>query len=113
MSPINDNRTIKVELTATFDRWLERLRDPQGAARISQRLVRLRRGHWGDVKPVGDGVIELRVFSGPGYRLYAAKRGEAWVIMLAGGDKSSQSRDIEEAKRLRRELEIGDQDDSL
>ena len=73
-------------------------------AKITDRLGRLALGHWGDVKPVGEGVSELRLAYGPGYRLYALKRGDAWVIMLAGGDKSSQRRDIETAKRRAREL---------
>ena len=93
---------IEIEFTERFDRWLLRLRDRQAAARITERLIRLAKGHWGDVKPVGEGVSELRVACGPGYRLYAFKRNETWVVMLGGGDKSSQRRDIKEAKTLAR-----------
>jgi putative addiction module killer protein len=107
LSPIDDNR-ITVELTPTFHRWLGGLRDRRAVYRITQRIVALRRGHWGDVKPVGDGVSEMRIFYGPGYRLYATQRDAVWIIMLAGGDKDSQRRDIEEAKRLAKELRDGD-----
>jgi putative addiction module killer protein len=103
MSPIDDNATVRLTSTAVFDRWLLRLRDQRAVARITTRLERLSSGHWGDVKPVGEGVSELRIAYGPGYRLYAMKRNDAWVILLAGGDKSSQDRDIVEAKRLAEE----------
>ena len=104
MSPIDDSPPIEVEFTSEFDRWLLDLRDIRAVARITDRLSRLAQGHWGDVKPVGEGVSELRLAYGPGYRLYALKRGDASVIMLARGDKSSQRRDIETAKRRAREL---------
>jgi putative addiction module killer protein len=100
MSPIDDNVATRLTFTPVFDRWLLRLRDQRAVARITTRLQRLSRGQWGDVKPVGEGVSELRIAYGPGYRLYAMKKNEAWVILLAGGDKSSQDRDIAEAKRL-------------
>ena len=103
MSPVDDNRQLRLEFAPVFDRWLLNLRDHRAAARITTRLERLSRGHWGDVKPVGEGVSELRITYGPGYRLYVLKRNEVWVIVLAGGDKSSQSRDIVEAKRLAKE----------
>ncbi|WP_298747333.1 type II toxin-antitoxin system RelE/ParE family toxin [uncultured Brevundimonas sp.] len=104
---------ITVEFTEVFDGWLERLRDRQAVARITARLLRLRRGHWGDVKPVGDGIIEFRVDAGPGYRMYAIKRGDVWVMMLAGGDKSSQRRDIEAARRMAKEMRRGSEDDPI
>lgn len=107
MSPIGDNR-IRLEFTDRFDRWLLTLRDRKAQARITARLQRLERGLWGDVKPVGEGVSELRIAHGPGYRLYLFKRDAAWVVMLAGGDKSSQRRDIEEARILAREFRRAD-----
>lgn len=103
MSPMDDNAAIRLTFTPVFDRWLLRLRDQRAVARITTRLERLSSGHWGDVKPVGEGVSELRIAYGPGYRLYAMKKNDAWVILLAGGDKSSQVRDIVEAKRLAEE----------
>ena len=107
MSPVEDSGQINVEFSLAFDLWLERLRDRQAAARITERLVRLRSGHWGDVRSVGEGVSELRIATGPGYRLYALKRGDTWVVMLGGGDKSSQIRDIEAAKQLAKEYRRG------
>ncbi|KIC60377.1 addiction module antitoxin RelB [Brevundimonas nasdae] len=104
---MSDNAAIKLEFAPAFDRWLLGLRDQRAAARIATRLERLSQGHWGDVKPVGEGVSELRIAYGPGYRLYALKRNKAWVILLAGGDKSSQNRDIFEAKRLAKEYGNG------
>ncbi len=103
MSPIDDNAFLRLTFTPGFDRWLLRLRDHRAVARITTRLERLSSGYWGDVKPVGEGVSELRIAYGPGYRLYAMKKKDAWVILLAGGDKSSQGRDLVEAKRLAEE----------
>lgn len=90
--------------TEVFDRWFDQLRDKQGKARIEARLRRVGLGHLGDVKPVGEGVSELRVDCGPGYRIYLASRGLQLVILLAGGDKSSQPRDIETALALARRI---------
>lgn len=81
-----------------FAAWLAGLKDRSGKARIIKRLARLRAGLWGDAKPVGGGVIELREAHGPGYRLYLAKHGEQLVILLAGGNKSTQRKDIEHAQ---------------
>lgn len=89
--------------TETFRLWLKGLRDRQAVARINTRLIRLRLGNPGDVAPVGEGVSELRLQFGPGYRVYFAAHGEALILLLAGGDKGSQARDIEVAKRLWRE----------
>ena len=108
MSPIDDNGRVKVELTQQFRDWRSGLRDARARAKIADRLTRLEFGHWGDVKPVGEGVSELRIPVGPGYRLYAFQRNRAWVVMLGGGDKSSQKRDIEAAIRLARELRNAD-----
>lgn len=81
-----------------FDRWITKLRDERAKARILIQLDRLRLGLEGDWKPVGEGVFEMRIFVGKGYRVYFAREGKAVVILLCGGDKSTQGRDIELAK---------------
>ena len=96
---------IEIRKTAVFAKWLDNLRDIRGRARVLVRIERLAAGHAGDVKPVGDGVSEMRINYGPGYRVYFKKRGRALVILLAGGDKGSQSRDIKTALRLSRNLQ--------
>lgn len=84
----------------TFDRWLSALRDRRAVVRIAARLDRLAAGHPGDVAPVGGGLSELRIDYGPGYRVYFIRRGAVLVVLLCGGDKSSQDRDIREARAL-------------
>lgn len=91
---------IEVLSTHDFDRWLRRLKDRQGRARVLARIGRLAEGHLGDVKPVGKGVFELRLTFGPGYRVYFARRGDTLVLLLCGGDKSTQARDISTAHDL-------------
>ena len=81
-----------------FTRWLNRLRDSRSRRRILQRLRRLESGYFGDCKPVGGGVNELRFFFGPGYRIYFGEDGDKIVVLLCGGDKGSQSRDIRQAQ---------------
>jgi putative addiction module killer protein len=95
---------IKVSQTREFARWFAGLRDRQAKARIEVRIDRLALGNPGDVKPVGEGVSELRIPYGQGYRVYYTQRGSVMVILLCGGDKSSQTRDIATAKMLAREL---------
>jgi putative addiction module killer protein len=95
---------IEVRQTQEFASWLEALRDTKAAAKIAQRIVRVSSGLLGDVKPVGEGVSELRVDFGPGYRLYFVQRGKALVILLCGGDKSTQAKDIRKAKELAADL---------
>ena len=97
---------IEVRQTETFRAWLETLRDRRAAAKIAARLARLELGNFGDAEPVGEGVSELRIHYGPGYRVYLVQRGEVLVVMLCGGDKSSQHRDIRWAKAMARELEM-------
>lgn len=80
-----------------FTDWLNRLGDPPTRRRILRRLLRLEQGHYGDVKPVGAGVNELRFFFGAGYRVYFAEDGDTIVVLLCGGDKDSQRRDIQRA----------------
>ncbi len=95
---------IEVRQTEVFVRWFARLRDVDARARITARIRRLSLGNPGDVKPVGGGVSELRVDHGPGYRVYFVRRGDAVVVLLCGGDKRSQDRDIARALELARQL---------
>jgi putative addiction module killer protein len=94
---------IEVRRTADFDTWLRDLRDRAARARILVRIDRLALGNSGDVKPVGEGVSELRIAYGPGYRVYFVRHGAIVVVLLCGGDKSSQSRDIARAIALAKE----------
>lgn len=94
----------EIRKTDTYAQWIDGLRDLQARARIQVRIERLAAGNAGDVKAVGDGVSELRINYGPGYRVYFTKRGREVVILLAGGDKSTQSADIKIALRLARNL---------
>ena len=91
---------IEVRQTTVFADWLKFLKDAKTAAKIAQRIVRLQSGLLGDVKPVGDGVSELRVDYGPGFRLYFVRRGKMVVVLLGGGDKRTQKADIKRAKEL-------------
>jgi putative addiction module killer protein len=95
---------IEIRKTDTFAKWIDGLLDIRARARILVRIERLGAGNPGDVKPVGEGVSEMRIDYGPGYRVYFKKIGQKVVILLAGGDKSSQSRDIKTALRLSRYL---------
>lgn len=97
---------LKVYKTEVFARWFKKLKDRNAKARIQARIDRLQLGYLGDVEPVGGGVSELRIFYGPGYRVYFARRSSVLVILLSGGDKSSQARDIKKALELARKLEI-------
>lgn len=100
MDTINSFRLAQ---TTTFSRWLSGLKDYRAKAAIVLRLKQVATGHWGDVKSVGGGVSELRWHIGPGYRVYFTRRGEYIVLLLAGGDKSSQAKDIAKAKELAKE----------
>ncbi len=95
---------IEVRKTEVFVRWLDGLRDIQARARVQARIERLATGNPGDVEPVGAGVSELRINYGPGYRVYFKKRGRELIILLAGGDKSTQAKDIKAALRIARGL---------
>lgn len=86
--------------TDVFDRWLTELRDIRARARIEARIRRLSLGNPGDVKPVGEGISEMRIDYGPGYRVYYLKRGPIVVVLLCGGNKASQDRDIVMAKAI-------------
>lgn len=91
---------VELIRSATFDRWLTGLQDRRAVARIAARLDRLAGGNQGDVQPVGNGVSELRIHYGPGYRVYFLQRGPVMIVLLCGGDKSSQEKDIIQAKAL-------------
>lgn len=95
---------IEIRQTEVYFQWFKKLVDRQARARINTRIRRLSIGNPGDVKPVGDGVSEIRIDYGPGYRVYFVQRGERLIVLLAGGSKSTQSRDIKRALSLAREL---------
>ncbi len=96
---------IEVLETEAFKTWFAALRDRSAKLAISARLTRLTRGLLGDLRPLGEGVSELRIHVGPGYRVYLVRRGDVLIVLLCGGDKSSQNRDIEKAKVIARSLE--------
>jgi putative addiction module killer protein len=95
---------IEIRKTEAYARWLDGLHDIRARARVMTRIERLAAGNPGDVKPVGEGVSELRINYGPGYRVYFAMRGRTVVILLAGGEKRTQATDIKTALRLARNL---------
>ena len=95
---------IEIRKTEIFAKWLDGLRDVRARARILVRIERLAAGNPGDIKPVGEGVSELRIDYGPGYRVYYKKQGQKVVVLLAGGDKNTQAKDIKTALRLARNL---------
>ena len=95
---------IEIRKTDAFAEWLDSLRDIQARARVQARIERLAAGNPGDVEPVGEGVSELRINYGPGYRVYFKQRGRQIIILLAGGDKNTQAKDIKAAPRLSRHL---------
>ena len=95
---------IQIQQTETYAKWFAGLRDRVARARIDIRIRRLSLGNAGDTKPVGEGVSEVRVDHGPGYRIYFIQRGEVVIVLLAGGDKSTQDKDIRNAKALANDL---------
>lgn len=94
---------IEIKQTETFRKWRLQLKDDRARGLIASRLDRLSFGHTGDVEPVGQGVSEIRIHYGPGYRIYFHKRGNTIIVLLCGGDKSTQTKDIKTAKRLANE----------
>ncbi|MGD0310284.1 MAG: type II toxin-antitoxin system RelE/ParE family toxin [Acidobacteriota bacterium] len=96
---------MEIRKTEAFERWFARLRDRMAIARIQSRIDRLQLGLSGDIRPLGKGVLELRIDYGPGYRIYFLQRGAEVVILLAGGDKRTQSRDIKKALEYARMLQ--------
>jgi putative addiction module killer protein len=95
---------FEIRKAQAFVQWLDSLRDIQARARVLVRIERLVAGNPGDVKPVGEGVSELRITYGPGYRVYYKMQGQTIVVLLAGGDKRTQAKDIEQALQLARTL---------
>ena len=93
-----------IHTTDTFDAWFDALKDRQAVLRIQMRIDRAESGNFGDVKPVAEGVSEMRIDFGPGYRVYFTQRGKEIVILLAGGNKSTQPKDIKTALQLARQL---------
>ena len=90
--------------TKTFDLWFEELKDTKGRFRIQARIDRAELGNFGDCEPIGEGVSEMRIHFGPGYRVYFAQRGAVIVLLLVGGDKSTQAKDIKAAIKLNRQI---------
>jgi putative addiction module killer protein len=97
---------IEVRKTPIFTKWFENLKDRRAKARIQARIDRVEMGYFGDAAPVGEGVSELRFFYGPGYRVYFSQRDNVVVILLCGGDKSTQQSDIAKAQQIARQLEV-------
>jgi putative addiction module killer protein len=99
---------VEVRQTSRFTAWLAGLRDQRARARILKRLDRAKDGNLGDVASVGEGVSEMRVFYGPGYRVYFVQRGDTVIVLLCGGDKSTQDDDVAMAKQLAKETNNGE-----
>jgi putative addiction module killer protein len=95
---------VEIRETSLFSDWLESLRDNVARTRIQARILRLSAGNPGDVKPVGEGVSEMRIDHGPGYRVYFVRKGSKLIVLLAGGDKGTQAKDIRTALKLAKEL---------
>lgn len=95
---------MEIQLTEEFECWFAGLREARASRRIQARIDRAELGNLGDVAPVGEGVSEMRIHYGPGYRVYFVKRGSSLIILLAGGDKSSQRKDIQHALSLARNI---------
>jgi len=91
---------VEIQQSATFMRWLRSLRDARARARIVARIDRMAAGNLGDAKPIGGGLSEIRIHYGPGYRVYFMQRGTALIVLLCGGDKRDQAKDIESARRI-------------
>ena len=99
---------IELKQTETFRKWRTRLKDERARVLIASRLDRLAYGHAGDAEPVGHSIGELRIHHGPGYRIYFQRRGDTIIVLLCGGDKSTQAKDIKAAKRLAEECTSND-----
>ena len=102
---LNGLQMYLIVVSEPFEKWLHGLKDKVAVARILARLKKVEFGSLGDVKALGDKLYEMRIFYGPGYRLYYAKRGKVIILLLNGGDKSTQSRDIKKAKEILNDLE--------
>lgn len=104
MSCLGDTLSMEIRRLPEFDRWLERLRDRTAVLRITRRIARLEMGNAGDFKSVGEGILELRIDHGPGYRVYFVKQGDKLILLLCGGDKAAQQKDIAHATILARRI---------
>ena len=91
---------MQIHRSDEFDAWLRKLRDERARARIQARILRLAMGNAGDAKPVGQGISEMRIDYGPGYRVYFIQHGDELIVLLCGGDKSSQDRDVKQSKSI-------------
>jgi len=100
---------IEIKQTEVFETWLDKLRDRRAIRLIAARLERLTHGHFGDVKPVSSGISELRIHYGAGYRVYFQQRGKEIILLLCGGDKSSQDRDIKRAQQIAKQWRDGNE----
>ncbi len=100
-------RPISIVQTALFRRWLDSLKDRRARTRIDDRLLRLADGNAGDTKSIGDGVQELRLHFGPGYRIYYVWKGDVLIVLLTGGNKDTQARDIAKAKKMAKDADDG------
>jgi len=96
---------FEVRQTLIFEDWLDNLTDKRAAGQIAKRILRLEAGLFGDVKPIGEGLSELRIDVGPGYRVYFVQHGQMLILLLCGGNKRTQKRDIERAKQISAALE--------
>lgn len=106
-------QTFQLAETDEFHHWLGSLGDRRAVTRIVDRIKRASNGNFGDAKPVGSGVSEMRIDYGPGYRVYFFRRGKTLVMLLCGGDKQSQKADIAQAIRMKEEIEQGDKDEAV
>ena len=97
---------IEIRQTEQFIKWFKKLKDRRARAKIAIRIRRVSLGNLGDVKPVGEGISELRIDHGPGYRVYFTQRSNQLIILLAGGDKTTQTSDIKKAKKIELEIEV-------
>lgn len=95
---------LTISKSQAFDKWFDGLKDTKGRFRIQARIDRAELGNFGDCEPIGEGVSEMRIHFGPGYRVYFAQRGSLIVLLLVGGDKSTQAKDIKAAIKLNREI---------
>jgi len=112
-SVLYKGQAFQLAETDEFHHWLGSLADRRAATRVVDRIKRASNGNFGDAKPVGSGVSEMRIDYGPGYRVYFFRRAKELVILLCGGDKKSQKADIAQAIRMKEEIEQGDKDEAV
>jgi putative addiction module killer protein len=113
LSVLYEGQLFQIRETIEFANWFDTLRDRKASAKIADRIRRAGDGNFGDVKHAGGGLSEMRVDYGPGYRVYLSQRGNELVVLLCGGDKRTQDRDIKRAKQLKAELDRGSENPPL